>query len=265
MGIVGEWLARLDELFPPSWAEDWDNAGFQVGDRSAEVSKIMVALDPTSAVIDEAADARAQLLITHHPLIFAPLSTVDVSRAVDRAVAQALRLGVAVIACHTNADVASPGVSDALAEALDITVEGPLVPHAFLGASRDVGMGRVGELAASTQAVGVLELCRDRLGAHPRLIGERRADVKRIAVCGGAGASLIPDAVRGGADIFITGDVKHHQALDARASGLQVIDAGHHATERPFVARLADRLRQLEPSADILVSETRTDPFKEGW
>jgi dinuclear metal center YbgI/SA1388 family protein len=263
MGTVGEWLARLDELFPPSWAEDWDNTGLQVGDRTPEVSRIVVALDPTSAVIDEAADVGAQLLITHHPLIFEALSMVDVSRPIDRTVAQALRLNLAVIACHTNADVASPGVSDALAEALDITVEGPLVPHVS-GTFREVGLGRIGELAASTQAADMLELCRDRLGAHPRLIGERDADVKRVAVCGGSGASLIPAAIRAGADMFITGDVKHHQALDARSSGLHVIDAGHYATERPFVPRLADRLRQLEPSADILVSETRTDPFKEG-
>jgi len=261
MGTVETWLAKLDELFPPSWAEEWDNTGLQVGDRSAEVSRLMVALDPTSAVIDEAAGAGARLLITHHPLIFEPLSAVDVSRSVDRAVAQALCLGIAVIACHTNADIASPGVSDALAEVLGINVEGPIVPF---GASRELGLGRMGTLATSTQVADMLESCRDRLGANPRLIGERHHNVKRVAVCGGSGASLIPDAARAGADIFITGDVKHHQALDARASGLHVIDAGHHATERPFVRSLADRLRQLEPSADILVSEARTDPFEEG-
>lgn len=264
MGTVGEWLARLDELFPPSWAEEWDNTGLQVGDRSAEVSKVMVALDPTSEVIHETAGAGAQLLITHHPLIFEPLSRLDASRPVDRDVALALSLGVAIIACHTNADVASPGVSDALAEALGVTVRGPLVPRALPGASREVGLGRMGEIGRPARVGDILELCRDRLAAHPRSIGERDAEVKRIAVCGGSGASLIPDAIMAGADLFVTGDVKHHQALAATASSLLVIDAGHYATERPFVPSLAERLRQVEPSADILVSETRTDPFKEG-
>lgn len=264
MGTVGDWLALLDELFPPAWAEDWDNSGFQVGDRAAEVGKIMVALDPTAAVIDEAARAGAQLLITHHPLIFEPLLSIDVSRPVDGAVAQALRLGVAVVACHTNADVASPGVSDALAEALGIDVASPLVAHASPGVPPEVGSGRMGDLTTPLEAGRVLDLCRERLGGIPRLIGDPRAVVSRVAVCGGSGATLVPEAIRAGAELFITGDVKHHQALDARASDLPVIDAGHHASERPFVPSLAERLRQVGPSADILVSETRTDPFREG-
>lgn len=123
---VGDWLDVLDRMYPPTWAEDWDSTGLQVGNRSWEVSRVLLALDPTAAVVAEAADRGCGLLITHHPLFFRPLLRLDLSDAVTRTAADAISSHVGVAACHTNADVARPGVSDALAGALGVEVTGVL-------------------------------------------------------------------------------------------------------------------------------------------
>lgn len=361
MASVSDWMAYLDDLYPPAWTQEWDNSGFQVGDRSAEATRVLVALDPTEEVIREAADRGCGLLVTHHPLLFRPRTRLDVADPVARAAALALTSGVAVAACHTNADAASPGVSDALADALGVRVEGPLEPtaageqvklvtfvppeatekvldalagagagvigeythcsfrlrgagtfmpsaaadpavgerevfnevqedrlemvlpsgrlgaatralveaHPYEEVAYDVyplatrlglGLGRVGTLADPLDAAGLADRCRERLGADARLAGDPERRVERVAVCGGSAASLIPAAIAAGADAYVTGDVKHHDALDASAAGLAVIDAGHHATEWPFVRALAERLRASD-LGEVQVSEVATDPF----
>jgi len=123
---VDDWLNILHGFFPPALAEDWDSVGLQAGDRSWAADRVLVALDPTLEVVREAAERGCGLLITHHPLVFRPLLRLDVSEPVGRVVAEALSSRVAVIACHTNADAARPGVTDALAEALDLRVTGVL-------------------------------------------------------------------------------------------------------------------------------------------
>ena len=362
MATIGEWLEFLDRLYPPAWAEQWDNVGLQVGDRGADVQRVAVALDPTVEVIRDSGERGASLLITHHPLLHRPLTQVDTAEPQAAAVAEALRRGVGVVACHTNADVASPGVSDALAAALDIPVGGPLVPagagervklvtfvpvddtHAVieklaragagvigeyevcsfrvggtgtfrptkdarpkkgkklvvnevaedrlemvvrterleevvaalievhpydevaydvyaLAGATGLGLGRIGELPESTTASTLATACSDALGSDARLAGEPDSEVSSVAVCGGSGGSLIPAAVAAGVDAFVTGDVKHHEALEARAAGMAIIDAGHHGTEWPFVEHLAERLREEGPKADVEVAEVPTDPF----
>lgn len=361
MTTVAEWKAFLDGLYPPAWAEPWDNVGLQVGDPVSSVSRILFALDPTIEVVREAVSEQAQLVVTHHPLLFEPLSSVDASHPVSAVVTEAIRSEVAMISCHTNADVASPGVSDALCWQLGLSVEGPLqatragassklatfvpveathqvleamsragagivgeydvcsfrspgtgtfrpsaqanpakgkrrtinevdeerlemiVPAERVGevvaavrqahpyeepaidvvalevASREVGLGRVALPSESTTVEGLLEMCRERLGGAPRLVGDPAATVARVAVCGGSGASLVPAASSHGCEALITGDVKHHQARDALAAGLSVIDAGHHATEWPWVPHVAELVSRA--GGDIVVSAVPTDPF----
>jgi putative NIF3 family GTP cyclohydrolase 1 type 2 len=125
-----------------------------------------------------------------------------------------------------------------------------------------MGLGRVGRIAEPIEAGKLAERCRERLGSDVRVAGDSGRAVATVALCGGAGASLIPDAIRAGVDAFVTGDLKHHQALDAGAAGLAVIDAGHHGTERPFVPVLARRLAEAGPPGEVLVSERSTDPFQ---
>jgi dinuclear metal center YbgI/SA1388 family protein len=361
---VGDWLAVLDRVYPSSWAEGWDSTGLQVGDRSWEVSRVLVALDPTRGVVAEAGERGCGLLITHHPLVFQPLPRLDLSDAVTRAAADAISSQVAVAACHTNADVAQPGVSDALAEALGVEVTGVLhqtsageqvklvtfVPpeatvkvldamaaagagvigeythcsfrvrgtgtfipseraHPAVGERGDfneveedrleivvprerlspavvalldahpyeepaydiyalsspggLGLGRIGRLSAHLSAEDLADRCRERLRSAVRVVGDPGKRVQNVALCGGSGASLLRDAVRAGVDAYVTGDLKHHQALDAVSAGLAVIDAGHHGTEWPFVPVLAGQLSEAGKSlgGEVLVSDTRTDPF----
>jgi dinuclear metal center YbgI/SA1388 family protein len=361
---VGDWLAVLDRVYPPSWAEGWDSTGLQVGDQSWEVSRVLVALDPTAEVVAEARERGCGLLITHHPLLFRPLARLDLSEPVTRAAADAISFRVAVAACHTNADVAQPGVSDALAEALGVEVTGVLhqtsagervklvtfvpaeatvkVLDAMAGAGAGVigeythcsfrvrgtgtfipserahpavgergdfneveehrleivvpkellssavealldahpyeepaydvyelaspgglGLGRIGHLPAHLSAKDLAGRCRERLHSSVRLAGDPDTQVQNVALCGGSGASLLPDALRAGVDAYITGDLKHHQALDAASAGLAVIDAGHHGTEWPFVPLLAAQLSAAakDLGGKVLVSDTRTDPF----
>jgi dinuclear metal center YbgI/SA1388 family protein len=360
---VSDWLAVLDDLYPPGWAEEWDSSGFQVGDRSWPATRVLVALDPTAEVVAEARDRDCGLLITHHPLLFRPLDRLDVADPVARIAAQSLAAGVAVAACHTNSDVAESGVSDALAEALDLEVTGVLrrtqagaraklvtfVPvevtakvldalavagagvigeythcsfrvrgtgtflpteraHPVVGergelneveedrlevvvprdrleaaieamvqahpyeevaydvyplAGGGMGLGRIARLGSPLTVGELAERCRERLGSEVRIAGDPRRDVRIVALCGGSGASLIGDALRAGADAYVTGDLKHHQALDGAQAGLAMIDAGHRGTEWPFVPRLAVGLGHAGAHLDgeVLVSDLNTDPF----
>jgi dinuclear metal center YbgI/SA1388 family protein len=274
MADVRDWLTLLDDWYPPSSAEEWDNSGLQVGSRSWPAERVMVALDPTVAVVEEAAEKRCGLLVTHHPLLFRPMSRVDLEEPGGAAIAAAMAGRVAVMACHTNTDVASPGVTDVLAEVLDLDVTGILaettdgegvneeVPYdVFPLASRGgFGLGRLASPRGPVTAAELSERCAEGLGATARLAGDPSRRVETVALCGGSGASLIPSALRAKADVYVTGDVKHHQALDAVAAGLTVIDAGHHATELPFVAHLAQRLENAG-LGEVLVSELSTDPF----
>jgi dinuclear metal center YbgI/SA1388 family protein len=328
---VGDWLAVVDRLYPQTWAEEWDSTGFQAGDRSWQAARVLVALDPTTEVIAEAQSRRCGLLVTHHPLLFQPLRRIDLADPVARTAAMAVTSRVAVAACHTNADVGRPGVSDALADALGVDVTGVLhttsageqiklvtfvppeatvkmidavsnagggvigeydhcsfrvrgigtffpsesahpvigergklnevdedrveiiVPRelmepaveALLGAhpyeepAFDVyplvspgglGLGRIGDLADPLTAEDLADRCRNWLQSPVRLAGDPGKRIRRLALCGGSGASLIQDAIRAGVDAYVTGDLKHHQALDAAGAGLVVIDAGHHGT-----------------------------------
>lgn len=362
MSIVSDWLRILDGMFPPNLAEAWDNVGLQVGDRSWAADRLMVALDPTQGVIREAAGAGCGLLVTHHPLVFRPLERLDLEEPAGAAIGKAVGARLAVVACHTNADAARPGVSDALAEALGLRVTDVLRPsrpvervklvtfvppdatskvldamalagagvigeyshcsfrvrgtgtflpsdladpavgergelteveedrvevvlpsallapvlhalrtaHPYEEVAYDVyplvggpglGPGRLAEPANEVDAAGMAARCRERLGGVVRTVGPLDRPASRVALCGGAGASLIPDAIASGADVMVTGDVKHHQALDAAAAGLTVIDAGHHGTEWPFVEALAGVLSSSMPDVTVSVSETRTDPF----
>jgi len=254
---VAALMGMLDGWFPRVWAEPWDNPGLQVGDPRANADRVMCALDPTIEVIREAADTGAALVVTHHPLIFEPPTSLDMTDALGATLAEALTRGVAVVACHTNADVADPGVSDALAQALGLRLAEALVP----GPGDAPGLGRIGDAtgAGPSTASDWLGACGQSLGGSPVLIGDGSRRVTRIAVCGGSGTSTLPAAHEAGADLLITGDVKHHAALDALASGLAVIDAGHHATEWPWVPALAARLAAA--GVDAIVSQVNTDPF----
>jgi dinuclear metal center YbgI/SA1388 family protein len=266
MPRLAEVIAVLDEHYPPALAEPWDAVGLVCGDPDAEVRRVLFAVDPVEAVVAEAVDLGADLLVTHHPLFLRPVHGVAATTFKGRAVHRLIRAGIALHTAHTNADAADPGVSDALAGALGLRITGPLLP-ASMGAR--TGIGRVGELPVG-ETLG--DFARRAAAALPataagiRVAGDPARPVRRVAVCGGAGDSLF-DAVRAaGVDAYLTADLRHHPASEAvEAGGPALLDAAHWATEWPWLAHAADTLRAgltgLGTTVVTYVSTTPTDPW----
>ncbi len=371
---LGEVVAVLEGLYDPAWARDWDRVGLTCGDPAAPVRRIVLAVDPVAAVVDEALDRNADLLITHHPLLLRPVHGIATTTAKGRLLHRLVRGDCALYTAHTNADVAVPGVSDALArvlglrdlaplsadepdpvdkvvtfapeDAVELIVDamakagagevgeysrcafvasgtGTFVPgdgaspavgstgrrsdiaerriemvaprahraavlaalrqaHPYEEPAIDVyeiaawsaqrGTGRVGELAAPTTLREFALLVAEALPASAqgvRIAGEPTAMVRRVAVCGGAGDSLLSAARASGADVYVTADLRHHPTSEAREEVGEgtpyLIDVAHWASEWPWLAGVANRLQGLLDAAgtpvEVHVSTKSTDPW----
>ncbi|WP_446665702.1 Nif3-like dinuclear metal center hexameric protein [Flexivirga sp. B27] len=257
----------LDGFYPPHTAAGWDQVGLVTGDPQQSVGRVHFAVDPTQAVIEEARDAGADLLVTHHPLLLRGVHSVATTTAKGMAITTAVVADLALYCAHTNADVASPGVNDALAAACGLPVDSPA-----LADEDGQPIGRVGDLATPTTLGEFAQSLAAALPAAPaglRVGGVATADVRRVAVLGGAGDDRF-DAVRSsGADVYVTADLRHHPALEAReearGAAPYLIDAGHWATESLWLAHAADRLRAAlaDEGYDVQteVSQLRTDPW----
>lgn len=357
----------INKKFPFALAEDWDNVGLQLGDPSATVSKIMVALDPLPVVIHEAIEHCCDLLITHHPLIFSPLRTITSASTTGSSILKAIRSNLALIAMHTNYDIADNGLNDLLAGRVGVTQTSPLkiigreelaklvvyvpvdhlelvrtvllpyvnsigryrdcsftssgegtflplegaqpmigsvgrfervheqrlellirrsrIPQAVkalrevhpyeepafdcypvLNESSAYGLGRVGKLAEPLAASQFAEMAGGRLGcSHLRLVGDPKRLVSKVALCSGSGVSLLRDAVRAGADLLLTGDVKYHDAREAEAHGILLLDAGHYSTEQIMANEICrfldDSLLQAGYQVNVMTACCENDPF----
>ncbi len=370
MDTVGDWLDLVGAHWPTSEASSWDAPGLHVGARDWPVARVLVTLDVTTAVLDEAAEVEHTLVLAHHPLLLGGLDRLTPDTAGGRLALQAATSRTAVAAAHTNLDVArdGTGTSDPVATALDLQDVRPLttelrdsrdvklvvfVPHehtapvldAIAGAGggamgdyercsfrvggtgtftpldgadphvgtvgepheepedrlevlvprsrlggvvatllaahpyeevaydllplvdgAEVGFGRIGQLATPTSLGDVAALLRERLPSpHLRVAGDRDREITTVATVGGSGMSLVGAARGAGADLYVTGDVKHHDVLDALAVGLAVIDAGHHATEQAAMPAFRDALQRDAAArgltAPVLGSAIDTDPW----
>lgn len=366
---VADVVGIINKIAPVDLAEAWDNPGLQIGDPAAEVTRIMVALDPAPDVIDSAIAASCELLVTHHPLIFSPLKSISTANPHGATILRAIKGGVSVVSLHTNYDIVTGGLNDVLAAKIGLSetiplkvtanselvklvvfvprghleeVRAALFPHvAGQGRYRDCsfvldGTGTFTPLDGADPyagAVGVLSkvpeerlevlisaaqiprVLKSLLAAHPyeepafdlypllnkgeklglgrigrlpepmtlaeyagqlkkdlsapalRYVGDPNARISKVALCSGSGASLLRDAVRSGADVLVTGDVKYHEAREAEDCGLALIDAGHYPTEIIMVHEIAERLdRALRAAgyADCTVEECHAeyDPFR---
>jgi dinuclear metal center YbgI/SA1388 family protein len=261
----------LDELYPPVWAESWDAVGPVCGDPDAEVRRVLLAVDPVQQVADEAVAFGADLLVTHHPLYLRGTTTVSAGTFKGRVVHTLIRGGVALHVCHTNADTADPGVSDALAEAVGLRVTGPLLPAPDDPEGRR-GTGRVGTLPAAIPLSAFAAQVAQGLPATAtgiRVAGDPDRPVRRVAVCGGSGDSFFEAVRAAGVDAYVTADLRHHPASEAVEAGgpdgPALVDAAHWATEWPWL-RLAERdLRTAAEkrgwSLETRVSTQVTDPW----
>jgi dinuclear metal center YbgI/SA1388 family protein len=259
-----EVLAALDARYDPALAESWDAVGLVCGDPDQPVRRVVFAVDPVSAVVDDVLAAGAELLVTHHPLLLTPVHGVPADDPKGRLIHRLIRGNSGLFVAHTNADRAPDhGVNDALAAALGLRDTRPLEP-----ADDDprAGLGRVGELE---QEVTLREFAARAAAALPATVGGVRAAgdperlVRRVAVCGGSGGSLTSAAAAAGADAFLTSDLKHHPVSESmESSGPALCDVGHFASEWPWLPVAADVLhRDLSGRVEVAVSRRRTDPW----
>jgi len=253
-----EVLSRLDRIAPFHYALPWDNSGLQIGDPRQEISSALLSLEVTRSVVDEAIHRKAHLIITHHPLIFTPLKSILLNRYPGGIISRLLKEGLALVAMHTNWDAAPGGLSDLLAEKVNLQVEGPLEPSA----QGEGGIGRVGNLPRPrTLEELATELMSLLPGSWARIAGSPQRKVQRVAVCPGSGGDLWPKARELGAQALITGDVKYHQARESLEEGMAILDLGHFATEAWGMGILAERVRGEIPSLEIALEGSLKDPF----
>ena len=366
---VKDMVRLLGSLAPPGLAESWDNVGLQVGDPRWPVEKVWVALDPLPEVVDAAVSGGVQLLITHHPLIFKPLSGIDVSEGTGRIISLSIRHQLAVLSAHTNLDSTDGGLNDIAAGMCDMIDLRPLVPavadatvklvvfvpegseeavmtaiadtpagrignytgcsfrtpgtgtftsgadarpfygkpeetshiaeyrlevvmprrhleavvariqkahpyetmaydvYPLVPQSSSVGMGRVGRLKSAQRLRDYAQTLRRRFTAGGvRFVGDPDLEVQTAAVCTGSGGSLLKEFFRSGADVFISGDIRYHDARSIEAAGKALIDLGHFSSEMIFAAPVAERLssaaRQLGFDVTITPCQMEKDPFR---
>lgn len=253
---------QIETLAPPSLAESWDNVGWQVGHDGMVVRGILVALDVDQAVVEEAAAEDANLILSHHPLLFRGLKRINPVDYYGQLLRRLLCDEIAVYSAHTNLDAVRDGVNGALADRLDLAAEAPLVP--VPGAPEEWGFGAICAAEGWTTA-GAARRVASRLGVSPRVTPAVGGPVQheRVALLGGSGAAMIDDALAAGCTLFITGEVKYHEAQDAARRGLAVIEAGHFYSERPVIDRLVERLAPL--GVPVRASRCVTSPFANDW
>lgn len=257
--------AAVEQLWPTHFAEDWDRPGLTVGDSLDPVTRIHLAVDAVAETVDEALEVRADALLVHHPLLLRGITSLSTERYKGALLTRLIRGRCALIAAHTNADIVPDGTSGVLAGLLGLLDATPIVA----GERPGTGIGRVGDLPEPT-TLGRLALSLAEIlpatATGIRVSGDYDRAVSRVALCGGAGDSLLNEPAVLGADVYITSDLRHHPASEAReqamvSSGPALIDVSHWASEWLWLERAAEQLRAALPGVVVTVSELRTDPW----
>ncbi|MCI6222089.1 MAG: Nif3-like dinuclear metal center hexameric protein [Selenomonadales bacterium] len=238
LAAVKDVIRILNEIAPPSLAEEWDNVGLMVGRTDEPVRVILCALDYSAEVLAQARELRANLIVTHHPAIFKGIRHLTDEDWHTSLLLDAARENIAVFSAHTNLDSAIGGINDVLAELLGLDGVETLCEQAGTLA----GIGRVGVLPEPKEVAVFADTVREKLGLPRITYAPAGAMVRKVAVCSGAGMDFLDAALRSGADTYVTGDVKYHEAQDAVGKGINVIDGTHQATELIMMNHLADRL-----------------------
>lgn len=262
---VSDLIAACERLWPRRGAEEWDNTGLQVGRRSQNVSRVLLVVDVVEETVREAIEGGYDAIVSHHPLILRGIGSVSDETYKGRLIGDLLRNNIALLSMHTNADVVPNGVSDVLAQLLGLTDVLPIVPTA----TPDTGIGRVGNTDNPT-TLG--ELATKLASVLPATVpgiqvsGEFTLPIRRIALCGGAGDSLLDEAHVLSSDVYITSDLRHHRASEARERAFgdgapALINVSHWASEWLWLTPAREQLSIELPSLDLAVSDARTDPW----
>ncbi len=251
-------MKLLETLSPLSYAEGWDNVGLLLGRKDKTVHKVMLALDATDDVVQQAVLQGVDMLITHHPLLFSAVKRITEDDFIGRRLIKLIKNDICYYAMHTNFDVM--GMADAAAdimklhscEVLEVTYEDEVAKE---------GIGRIGRLPHEMSVKECAEYCKDAFGiSSVRIFGEADAMVETVAIVPGSGDDYIKNALMKEAEIFITGDMGHHDGLDAMEQGLNVIDAGHYGIEKLFVPYMAEVFESQMPEL-IVIKASEKEPF----
>lgn len=230
----------IEHTYPKHAAMEWDNVGLLVGRKDKEVAKVYVALDPTEDAIDAAISSGADMLVTHHPLIFSPMKRITDENFIGGRVVKLLQHDISYYAMHTNYDVLE--MADLSAKMLGLDCCQVLEPTDADGTK---GIGRVGELPKEKTLLEICELVKNKFGLdHVKVFGDENRMMKRVAISPGSGKHMSDMALDKNADVFITGDIDHHEGIDAVAQGMAIIDAGHYGLEHIFVDDITSYLRE---------------------
>ncbi len=243
----------IEKLAPCSLAEEWDNVGLMVGDAEQYVNTVFICLDVTAENVQKAIDCDADLIISHHPLIFTPLKHILDTDVSGNIISTLIRNNISVYSAHTNLDNADGGMNDVLADKLGLSDIRHFTEDECQNSS---SIGRVGELETSIELADFKDFVKNVLGCRSiRYVGSPDEMVKTVAVCSGAGGDGIYSAYNAGADVYVTSDVRHHEAQLAYELGLNLIDAGHFETENTICEFMKDYLQEVLPDLNIVSSD----------
>lgn len=246
MTLINEIYEYLCAFAPLELQMGFDNSGFQIGRRNKEVTRILLALDVTDDVVAEAKEKGAELIVSHHPLIFNGIKSIEGIEPEGERLLRLAEYGIAVISMHTNLDITEGGVNDVLMHLLGGKV---------CSALDSANCGRVGYLEEKTAFQDFLRVCKDVLNTKGLRYYSSGKEVYKLAVMGGAGGDNLEDAYLHGCDTYVTSDVKYHQFLRAQELKMNMIDADHFCTENPVIFALKAKLEEQFPTVEILISE----------
>lgn len=245
----------LNREVPEKYAESWDHVGLVVGDENQDIKKVLVALDADDRAVEKAVEIEADLIVTHHPLLFHPLEHVTEQNFIGRRVRTMVKHNIAYYAMHTNFD--KVGMADLNARELKL-VNPKVLSVTDETEGGPMGFGRIGGLEKAETLAEFAGFVKDTYRLDEiRVYGDPDAQITCAAVASGSGKSSIPDAIEKGAQVIVTGDVDYHTAIDANAQGIFVIDAGHYGTEFGFIHYMADRMKEWFPDLEILEQDIR--------
>ena len=254
---VGQIIKIMDQLAPPWLAEEWDNVGLQIGDPRLPVRRIWVALDPSPEVVKAACGKDVDLLITHHPLIFSPLKSINFDTPGGSIIQMASQHQLAIFCAHTNLDIVRDGVNDVLAKRLGLKHLGVLQPvnageppnndnSPLVGGEVQHGIGRIGSLAKTTRLKSLAMMVKEKLKLNfAKVTGNPELKVTQVAICSGSGSSLMQTFISSGAQVYISGDIRYHDARDAENANRGIIDIGHFPSEHLMVEALVHQLKKI--------------------
>ena len=260
---VRQIIKIMNQLAPPWLAQEWDNVGLQIGDPRLPVRRIWVALDPSPEVVKAACEKKVDLLITHHPLIFRPLKSIDFDTPGGSIIQMASQHQLSIFSAHSNLDIVRDGVNDVLAKRLELKHLEILQPvkvekrfdadiFPLAGGEFEHGIGRIGSLAKTSNLKSLALMVKEKLKLNfVKVTGNPEQKVTQVAICSGSGSSLLQTFIASGAQVYISGDIHYHDARDAESVNRGIIDIGHFPSEHLMVEALAHQLEIILAREDI--------------